>query len=137
MEISPKSERLGKLVAAERVDEAVTLGQLNDYGVTGATYKKYKAVLTQSGTNAPEAIVLDNSLGTLTWSYVGVGSYKVTCSGLFTLGKVFVLHGNQADLQTSYQIADANEIQFYTFSDIATPSNNMIFNLGILIEVYN
>lgn len=39
-------------------------------------YKVYTAWITQTGTNAPTATVLENTLGqTITWSYNGVGSF--------------------------------------------------------------
>lgn len=47
-------------------------------------YKVYTALLTQSGTSAPTATVLENTLGvTLTWSYSGVGEYLATSTGFF------------------------------------------------------
>ncbi len=54
--------------------------------------KKYVALLTQTGTNAPTATVLDNTLGgTLVWSYDGVGTYIGTLTGAFTLDKTSVM----------------------------------------------
>lgn len=52
------------------------------------TKKEYVALITQSGTNAPVATVLKNTLGgTAVWSYVGVGNYNLTLVGAFTVGK--------------------------------------------------
>jgi hypothetical protein len=43
------------------------------------TYKVYRALLTQTGTNAPVATVLENTLGLIpTYSYQDVGSYALT-----------------------------------------------------------
>lgn len=54
--------------------------------------KKYKAVLSQSGTNAPTAVVLENSLGgSVVWGYSSVGNYTATLSGAFTNNKTFVM----------------------------------------------
>jgi hypothetical protein len=45
----------------------------------GLAYKIYTALLTQSGTNAPVAIVLENTLGgDITWEYDGVGEYSIS-----------------------------------------------------------
>lgn len=63
-------------------------------------YKVYTALLTQSGTDAPVATVLENTLGgTVVWSYGGVGDYTATATGLFTSGKtmVFINGVNQFD----------------------------------------
>lgn len=40
--------------------------------------KVYRALLTQTGTDAPVAIVLENTLGgNVVWNYVGVGVYRI------------------------------------------------------------
>ena len=52
--------------------------------------KVYKALLTQSGTNAPVATVLVNTLsGTPVWSRVSIGYYKLTLSSEFTTNKTY------------------------------------------------
>ena len=51
-------------------------------------YLVYKALLTQTGTSAPVATVIENTLGgAVVWSYQGVGSYNATLSGAFTENK--------------------------------------------------
>lgn len=52
-------------------------------------YKVYVALLTQSGTNPPVAIVLENTLGTITFGYQSSGVYTVNSSGLFTASKTW------------------------------------------------
>lgn len=52
--------------------------------------KVYRALLTQTGTDAPVATVLENSLGgAIVWSYDSVGTYFGTLVGAFPGGKVF------------------------------------------------
>jgi hypothetical protein len=47
--------------------------------------KVYRASITQTGTAAPSATILENSLGaTPTWARTGVGVYTVSTSALFT-----------------------------------------------------
>ena len=59
--------------------------------VTG-NYKKYVALLNQTGTSAPVATVLENTLGgTVVWSRTGVGQYAATLSGVFTSNKTTCL----------------------------------------------
>jgi len=54
----------------------------------GASYDVYTAILTQTGTSAPTATVLENTLGgTVVWSYVTGGTYQATLSGAFTANK--------------------------------------------------
>lgn len=52
-------------------------------------YKVYTALLTQSGANPPTAIVLENTLGTITFGYQSSGVYTVNSSGLFTANKTW------------------------------------------------
>ena len=57
--------------------------------------KVYRALLTQTGTDAPVATVLENTLGgEVVWSYTNVGDYLATLSGAFTANKTFVLLTN-------------------------------------------
>ena len=52
---------------------------VEDFGNSVKGYKSYVALLTQSGTDAPEATVLENSLGiTITFGYVSPGLYSGT-----------------------------------------------------------
>jgi hypothetical protein len=54
-------------------------------------YKVYTALLTQSGTDAPVATVLKNTIGTITLSYSEEGGYLINCVGnLFTADKTVV-----------------------------------------------
>ena len=56
------------------------------------TYKVYTALLSQSGTNAPVATVLENTLGDIvTFTYKDVGTYNIISNGLFTEGKTIHL----------------------------------------------
>lgn len=58
---------------------------------TGIKYKVYTALLSQSGTDAPVATVLENTLGgTVVWSYASPGTYVATLSGAFTSNKTFL-----------------------------------------------
>lgn len=64
-------------------------------GTVSTGYKVYKAVITQTSTNAPTVTVLNsadgNYLGDVTWSYVSAGVYTGTFSGTpLTSGKTFV-----------------------------------------------
>ena len=54
-------------------------------------YEVYTALLTQTGTNAPVPIVLENTLGgTPVWSYSDVGNYVGALSGIFTNNKTWL-----------------------------------------------
>lgn len=54
-------------------------------------YKVYTALLTQTGTDAPVAIVLENTLdGTIIWTRTTDGIYVGTLAGAFVTNKTFV-----------------------------------------------
>ncbi len=59
-------------------------------GETEVPYKVYTALLTQSGTDAPVATVLENTLGDIVWTRTGVGQYSGTLIGGFTTDKTFI-----------------------------------------------
>lgn len=63
----------------------------NAIGALIKPYKVYTALLTQTGTSAPVATVLENTLGDIIWTIQGVGQYIGLSSGLFTLNKTFIL----------------------------------------------
>ena len=104
--------------------------------------KVYKALLTQSGTAAPTAVVLENTLGDIVWGYSTTGTYTATLSGAFTENKTFILatcsFGSvDAPFIISERVSD-NQIIIST-SDASSSgvyANSSLFNASILIEVY-
>jgi len=51
--------------------------------------KSYVALLTQTGTNAPVATVLENTLGDLSYTYFSPGLYYITSNSLFIREKLW------------------------------------------------
>lgn len=106
--------------------------------------KKYKALLTQTGTSAPTAVVLENSLsGTPTFSYNGVGNYSLTLAGEFVSNKTFVLFGVGDQVQSistgivmSSVAAQPNNVAIFTFDAADVPTDEILYSTAILIEVY-
>jgi hypothetical protein len=106
-------------------------------------YKVYTALLTQSGTSAPTATVLENNLGgTVVWTRTDIGQYVGTLSGAFTSNKtwLFISYSQNIDILGSgnlYQMvrANANEINLFT----AVPGDygdDFLSNQAIEIRVY-
>lgn len=108
-------------------------------------YKVYVALLKQSGTSAPTAIVLENTFGiTATFSYTTTGNYELYMTGQFTYQKTYIVNG----------IADQNPIggdfalfatQYFntdkiilTTQDIGGtgPMNGLLNDTSIEIRVY-
>lgn len=60
----------------------------------GSSYSVYTALLTQTGTDAPTATVLENTLGgTVVWTRNDVGDYTGTLAGVFTENKTWCIAG--------------------------------------------
>lgn len=103
-------------------------------------YKVYTALLTQSGTDAPVATVLENTLGDISFSYDTVGSYHITSDSLFIEDKTAVTIGNSySDISTSAKLVNNNTININTGkidTNVLLQNDNLYNNL-IEIRVYN
>lgn len=94
--------RIGNVAAARNADEAVNKAQMDAV----RPYKRYVAILSQSGTAAPVAIILENTLGgTLVWSRNSDGYYTATLSNAFTASKTVAKIGNVDDQIASGYLA--------------------------------
>jgi hypothetical protein len=109
-------------------------------------YKVYSALITQTGTDAPVATVLQNTLGvTMTWSRFSTGVYIVTAgSGIFLENKTWVVINNiNLSSGTYYDInRDSNSIIAVGSAvyDAGSPpyvrADDLIGILSIEIRVY-
>jgi hypothetical protein len=54
-------------------------------------YKKYVALMTQTGTAAPTVVVLENTIGDIVWTRDSAGIYEGTLTGAFTLDKTYTM----------------------------------------------
>lgn len=105
----------------------------------GRPYKSYTALLTQTGTNAPVATVLENTLeATITWSYVGVGQYYATASSaVFTANKTAGILSNSSSTGINAFVNISTTI-FNTVTTLSgVASNNELFKNMVEIRVYN
>ena len=123
---------------------------INNLTVTGTIngdvvvpFKKYVALINQSSTNAPTAIVLENTFSEVpTFSRTSTGVYKLELIDSFTLDKTFIVSGS-ADVSAgtgdfATVIArrfDEDTITLYTYDNF-TSSDNMLVNTSIEIRVY-
>jgi len=74
------------LVVNSTVGRELYVGDASNNPVPACGYRQYVALLTQSGTNAPVATVLKNTLGgTVVWTRETIGSYIGTLSGAFPI----------------------------------------------------
>jgi hypothetical protein len=111
-------------------------------------YKVYSAIITQTGATAPSAIVLQNTLGTITFSYLGLGDYSINSLNLFTTNQTAVLFnlsrddnsGSEPTIILSRIISDS-QIQLLSFEfNAAVPKfqgGDDCINGFLEIRVYN
>lgn len=116
-------------------------------------YKLYIARISQSGTSAPGAVVLQNTIGEMTWSRTGIGVYTCVSAGLFTIDKTICLPFGDASNGSVFGILSANTIGYYqvnagsdinqialsTYSDLAytyVEWSTIGGNLTVEIRVY-
>ncbi len=71
-------------------DSTVRFVDADTAAVIARPYKVYTALLSQTGTSAPTAVVLENTLvGAIVWTTLGDGQYIGTLSGAFTANKTY------------------------------------------------
>jgi hypothetical protein len=135
-----------------RRDDGYLAGAItvSDFAAQLTPYKVYTAILNQSGTSAPVATVLQNTLDTtLTWSYIAIGQYLLSSpsfpsSGPFTVGKTVVFIGNTvtgdaplyANNNTSAGVPQNNGIVIKNYTNSFVTTNNFT-NVSIEIRVYS
>lgn len=128
-----------------------TMGHLPDgytlaeAGGGGASYAVYTALLTQSGTDAPVATVLENTLGgAVAWSRYGAGVYRITKTGAFLAGKVSMsdgvipFPGAGSALPYTIRRVDDDNIELTLYDPSVTPwaDDNVLSNFLFEIRVY-
>ena len=125
---------------------ALTAGATGPTGATGPSsdYLVYTALITQTGTGStPSAIVLQNTIGEITWSYASPALYAMNSDAAFVAGKTYlnnqVLHLNQ---ESGPYIAllereDENTISLSTnFIMGGDPVDNILVNHSLEVRVY-
>jgi hypothetical protein len=117
---------------------------LNDL-IDSASYggkKVYKALLTQTGTAAPVAIVLENTLsGTPVWSRSSKGIYYATLASEFTINKTACMinasFDAEVEVMTGVLRTSANQISVSTGKKTLNEGlDDTLLNTTITIEVY-
>ena len=80
----------------------------------GASHKVYTCIVSQTGGSAPTQIILENTMGiTLTWSFVGGGSYRATSSVALDLTKTFIYSAkNMISMEHSIGVRTQNATTF-------------------------
>lgn len=105
-------------------------------------YFKYTALLTQSGTDAPLPTILEDTIGLPTWARAGVGTYTLTKTGFFVIGKSMPAKAEQYyDKDLNRFVLTPTSANLYTLETFAaaddqTLADGVLTNQYINIEVY-
>ena len=109
----------------------------------GLPYKSYVAIISQSGTSNPTvSAVLENTIGTMTVTRSGVGTYTFQSSGFGGFGgnnKVVVLFLNGQSTTGLYRgqyVPPIGAVQLGSFNTSNTVTDGLISTATIEIRVY-
>jgi len=110
---------------------------------SGSLYKVFSALLNQSGTNAPTATVLENTLNILPGHFTRTspGNYVLTKTGAFPPSKTMYFISPQSQGVYFYTLdsGGGDSDNFYIFSSIGfigNYSDNAMTNVPFEIRVY-
>lgn len=130
---------------------------MQEFKVLLLGYRSYTALLTQSGTDAPIATVLENTLGDIVWSRNSPGAYIGTLTGAFVPNKVvcpqfpalafegtgtFTPISNNGNPQLGWinmYCQSPNEVEIDTYDMTGSEEWSIVFGSSLFIEirVYN
>jgi hypothetical protein len=105
--------------------------------------KVYRALLTQSGPDAPVATVLENTIGDIVWTRDSEGVYRGTLLDAFTISRTVVLIGgcfNQPEAVIQGTIDDGNSggVIVTTYMTLTTSLlDGLLYQTPIEILVYS
>ena len=103
-------------------------------------YKVYTALMSQNGTDAPTAKVLENTLGgDIIWTRDSAGNYYGTLTGAFPVFKVYAIPGvlDWSDFPDGYYVQrfTNNTVNIQTYLGFVA-LDNLLSNTPIEIRVY-
>lgn len=113
--------------------------------VSARPYNVYSAFITQSGTDAPMATILENTFsGDIVWTYNDVGSYTGTLSGAFAANKTLsnysmltpYINGGDALVYATIARNNVNEVSFLVLDATLSPSEANVNEMFLEIRVY-
>ncbi len=118
------AENNGTQIVVDDSARTIDLNATNGVKINGV--KRYVAIITQSGTSAPTATVLENSLGgTVVWTRDDVGLYIGTLSGAFVSNKTVVLVSSSLGASQVSKTTNTIELTF--------ASDDMIIDIEVSV----
>lgn len=127
---------LPKMVKESFLKLSTRIGNLETS--TEPKYKVYTALLTQTGTTAPVATVLENTIGDVVLEREDVGQYKAILEGAFTEGKTSATLQSTRARGATYSIKEITDYILIEVTDATdTGSDDLLENSLFEIRVYN
>jgi hypothetical protein len=84
----------GSVTASSHITSGGTARQsVNGDGTLSSGRKIYRALISQTGTDAPTVIILENTIGAIVWTRAITGIYTGTLTNAFTVDKTFLISG--------------------------------------------
>lgn len=119
--------------------------QISDIINLANPYKVYSALLTQTGTNAPVATVLENTFGFVPiWQRDSSGVYFINNTSFFDINKTLIFvtrNANNFDIAAYANDYDNVWIEVSQIIQVSplnvSPIENVLNNTSIEIRVYN
>ncbi len=111
-------------------------------GGGSSSYKVYTALLSQTGGTAPTSIVLENTIGSITFNRISPGFYEVLSNNLFVLGQMYLFLGNGNSGISEITENTTSSIYMVT-RDITSDTpfipnvDDLLVNTTIEIRIYN
>jgi hypothetical protein len=103
-------------------------------------YKVYSAILSQTGTNAPTAVVLENTIGSIFLTRTDVGMYRISSNSLFTADKTSISCNGVGYTNGELVYAVVGGIgfcQLVTRTSAGVTSDDILYKNFIEVRVYN
>lgn len=104
-----------------------------------SSYTVYAALITQSGTDAPVATILENTLsGEIIWSRNSTGSYRGLLTGEFPLNSVAMFTGGQRTFpDTTIRTGRSNDNEVFITTNFQSGTlDSILQNTFVEIRVY-
>ncbi|MNL22820.1 hypothetical protein D3C87_1441800 [compost metagenome] len=122
---------------ASAIIDASGLIKRGDAVVSGV--KRYKALISQTGTSDPTVIVLDNSLGfTPVWTRTAIGAYEGSMPGIAPDKTIRLISGETNDDYTfgiSMGTLGGSHLKVTTRL-AGVPTDSLLNKTSIIVEVY-
>jgi hypothetical protein len=101
-------------------------------------YTEYVALLSQSGTDAPTAVVVKNDTGaTVSFAYLGVGAYSATfSSAVLTANKTIVILGETIASHKGAIVSSTSLVILSVSNPTGVNANTLLGLTPLIVRIY-